>query len=671
MPSQKIKLPHRSSLSPESRQAWLAKLVASAAFVALPSQLHAQAPAETSTALPYDKDDVFTIFTGRSAMLYEGQATKKHFVMSINTEGFNRPTAPVQVSVFVSNPNQALLGESQETTNQEEIVLNFETWGQAKAFYVAGLDDQELDGDQEVFIHFSKTRSEDPRFNDVELDPIALMNIDNEPSLESHADDPILEVITDRRSLTEGSDERIGVTIRLKGCPAWFGGWVMPYVNDPSEARIVGGTRVEHFSVFDWKREINFEIEMVNDQQSDGPQEVKLMLPGVVSHWVGPTLGCALGSNVGWHFPQPLTFTVHDNEKPDEPAPRATILKHGWDVPNMYLVEKGIQDIANSPYDGIFFFGNEASDVFQAEPIDASTMQKALAPMTRLDFGSTQQNYLAVLIESIDGGFTGQGMQTLIENFRTLGHTVAQLGLANRPMEGIAFDHEVYEDGNPWDWPQACPDLELEACRQAAFEAGHATMKALMEGWPTVHFMPLYGFWLYDPATLPQINKYAPHPDALEEEDVYGHFAAGLFAATVDTPAQYIDGGELYYLRTARQFDRTYAWLRDRMPEHSPFLPEDLKAAYKDQAKQAFGLYDDRTRHWGRAAEVTPTVWEFLVDTAKRRADVIWLFTERHDWWPSDGNDWPADGPVGDIQGMQGYVDEAWSQANLRAISAK
>lgn len=604
-------------------------------------------------------------------MLYENEGTQKHFVMSINTEGFNRPTAPVQIPVHISDPDQALIGATPTSSNQDQIELNFETWGEAQAFFVSAQDDNELDGDQEVQVRFGKTRSEDPRFHGIQLDPISLMNIDDEPSLESHADDPILEVHTDRRSLTEGSDRNIHVTIRLKHCPAWFGGWIMPYIDDPSEARIVGGPRIEHVSLFDWQREINLEIEMVNDQEADGPQEVKLMLPGIVSHGAEPTFGCALGKKINWHVPQPLTFTVHDNEKPDEPAPRATILKHGWDVPNLFLVEKGIEDIASSPFDGIFFFGNEASDVFQSELIEAQTMKKALEPMTRLDFGSTQQNYLAVLIESIEGGFTGPGMTNLIENFRTLGRTVGELGLADHPIEGIAFDHEVYDDGNPWDWPQACPDLELEPCRQAAFEAGHATMKALTEGWPTVHFMPLYGFWLYDPATLPQINKYAPHPDALEDTDMYGHFAAGLFAATVDTPAQYVDGGELYYLRTARQFDRTYAWLRDTMPTHSPFLPEELKAAYKDQAKQAFGLYDDRVRHWGRAAEVTPTVWEFLIDTAKRRADVIWLFTERHDWWPSDGNDWPAQGPVGEIQGMEGYVDDLWLQATLRAIEAE
>lgn len=644
-----------------------------AAFLFLPlSSAAAQETEQNPAPLPYDVDDVFTVFTGRSNMLYEADQTKKHFVMSINTEGFNRPTAPVQIPVFVSNPTQARVCPDLNACEQEEIELNFETWGQAQEFYVAGLDDQDLDGDQDVQVYFGKTRSQDPRFDGIELDPISLMNVDNEPNDQSHANDPILEVITDQSSLVEGSDKRMQVTIRLKHCPAWFGGWIMPQLSDASEARIVGGPRFEYFSPFDWQREIKLEIEAVNDQLDDGPQEVMLLLPGIISEWTGPTLGCGLGAGINFHMPQALRFTVHDNEKPGEPAPKATILKHGWDVPNMYLVGQGIEEIAASPYDGIFFSGNEASDVFQDQPIEPEVLRAALEPMTRLDFGSTQQNYLSVLIESIDGGFTGEGMKALIENFRKLGHTVSELGLANRPIEGIAFDHEVYDpQENPWDWPGACPDLERDACREVAFEVGHATMSALMEGWPTVRFMPLYGFWLYDPATLAQISKYAPHPNAMEEDDMYGYFAAGLFAATVDTPAQYIDGGELYYLRTASQFERTYDWLTQTMPAQSPFLPEAYKAAYQDQAKQGFGIYDDRTRHWGRAAEVTPTVWEFLVDTAKRRADVIWLYTERHDWWPSDGNDWPADGPVGDIEGMQGYVDEAWSEANRRAIEAK
>lgn len=43
---------------------------------------------------------------------------------------------------------------------------------------------------------------------------------DADPSAQSHVDDPILEVLTDRRSLVEGSDQRMEVTLRLKHCPA-------------------------------------------------------------------------------------------------------------------------------------------------------------------------------------------------------------------------------------------------------------------------------------------------------------------------------------------------------------------------------------------------------------------------------------------------------------------
>lgn len=639
-------------------------------LLSLSGEAIAQETTEKTAPLPYDVDDVFTLFSGRSTMLYEGEKTKKHFVMSINTEGFNKPEAPVKVSVFVSNPAQAAIGFDESVTEGEEIELNFENRGEAMDFYVVGLDDEEADGDQEVMVRFGKTRSEDPRFNGVQLDPIALVNVDNEVS-PAFYEDPVLEVITDRRSIAEGSDKRINVTIRLKNCPSWFGGWIMPKLEDSSQARIVGGSKVERFSPFDWKREIKLEIEAINDQEADGDQEIKLMLPGVISHWVGPTFGCGLGTRIHWHIPQPISLTVFDNEKPNEPAPRATILKHGWDVPNVYLLGQGIQEIAKSPYDGIFFFGDAASNLFRDEPVQCDAMKEALEPVTKMDFGTTQQNYLALTIASIEGGFTGDGMKTVIQNFRNLGHTVNALDLAGKPIEGIAFDHEVYDKGNPWDWPEACPDLERDACTQAAFQAGREMMEAVMEGWPTVRFMPLYGFWLYDPGTFPQLSRYAPHPDAIEENDMYGFFAAGVFAATVDTPAQYIDGGELYYLRTDRQFERTHDWLKDPMPTYSPFLPEQYKQAYKEQAQQAFGIYDDRTRHWGRAAEVTPTVWEFLVDTAKRRADVVWLYTQRHDWWPSDGNDWPADGKVGDIEGMEGYVSERWYNATLRAIEAK
>lgn len=634
------------------------------------SQVSAQASEEAKAQLPYAVDDVFTLFSGRSKMLYEGEGSEKRFVMSINTEGFNRPKAPVRVRALLSDPSEAMF-RGEDSCEHDAIELNFENWGEAQEFVVVAQDDDQADGNQELELRFELTQSDDPRFNGIELPPVALINVDDEVS-STFYEDSHLEIISDRRGLEEGDHRRIHLRLRLKQCPSWFGGWIMPVLDDESEARIVGGPRLERFSPFDWKREIELEIEMLNDKDADGDQVVKLMLPGMLTSWSGMSFGCGLGSSIHWHIPQPFEFEVHDNEKEGEAPPRATILKHGWDTPTMYSMTQGIEDIANSPFDGIFFYGNEASRVFRDTIIERSVLVDALEPMTRLDFGSTQQNYLAITIEAIDGGFVGQGMKNLIENFGNLGHAVAELDLDGRPIEGIAFDHEVYKEGeNPWDWPEACPELTQEACQQAAFQAGEEMMRAVMQGWPTLSFMPLYGFWLHDPATFQQLRDYSPHPDAVQDIDMYGYFAAGLFAATVDTPAQYIDGGELYYLRTARQFERTYDWLTGPMVEQSPYLPEQYHAAYQEQAKQAFGVFDDRERHWGRAAEATVTVWEDLINTAKRHADVIWLYTQRHDWWPNDKNDWPSSEAAGSIRGTRGYVDRQWLEATKRAIEAE
>lgn len=350
-----------------------------------------------------------------------------------------------------------------------------------------------------------------------------------------------------------------------------------------------------------------------------------------------------------------------DKEPEPEPGDRALIIKHGWDVPFAGSLPKIEQEIQDSPFDGVVFSAGKTSRIFGPDAVSLQTMKNNLRGLHKIDKNTDSHYYIILYVDAIPGGFTGKGADVLIENAARLGEVLSEL-----PVKGIAFDNEVYKK-SPWDMPQACPGLDRKACGQVAFEVGQKMMRALMKSWPDLHFWPFFGPWLNDHRTYDWINKYSLQNDWAEDDDVASEFVAGAFAASTEGPAIFIDGGEFYGLRSRNDFAKTAQWTRTEMVKDSPFFPEEYKDVYAKEMKVGFGIYDDRIHLYTKLPKLNAARWAEVIHSASLESDFVWVYTERHDWWKNDGNDWPDTSK----EGTSGPVSQIWRDAARQAVKGK
>lgn len=340
------------------------------------------------------------------------------------------------------------------------------------------------------------------------------------------------------------------------------------------------------------------------------------------------------------------------------PTPKTIVIKHGWDIPTAKALPNMVQELQASPFDGVVFTGGEASRTFTGKPVDPAKVKAHLAALKAMPQDHKFENFIILYVDAIEGGLAGPNLDTMIRNVELMAQEVAPT-----KVRGIAFDNEVYR-GDPWTMPHACPGLDRKGCGQAAFLAGQKMMSAIIKHWPNVEFLSFFGPWLHDPRTYTWINQYAKQNDWSDPKDVSGDFLAGVFSATVGNPARFIDGGELYGLRTQEDFRKTAVWMRDVMIKESPFFPDDLRKAYPQQMGVGFGIYDDRVHLFSSIPRLTPQSWAKTIAAAKKEAQLVWIYTERHDWWKHDGNNWPDTSK----EGTEGPVTPAWMNAAKQAL---
>lgn len=338
----------------------------------------------------------------------------------------------------------------------------------------------------------------------------------------------------------------------------------------------------------------------------------------------------------------------------------AIILKHGWDIPTIANLRRFIDELNESPFDGVILSGRKASRIFGPKEYDQETFERELKALDKVSFTGTDHNFLIQYVDTIKGGWNGPGVDILVRNAERMAKAASGRGL-----KGIAFDNEVYS-GDPWTTPKACPGLDRKACGEAAHRAGKRMMQAIIKHWPDVEFMAFFGPWLNDSRTYRWVQKYAPQNAFGDKRDVSGEFLAGVFEATLDTPAVFIDGGEFYGLRERSHFRKTAEWMRSEMIKKSPFFPDKLREKYAKQMKVGFGLYDDRQHLYREHPRVDPGIWSSMIKNAAKEADYVWLYTERHDWWATDGNNWPDKSKPG----AEGPVSPAWKSMTKKAIES-
>ncbi len=237
----------------------------------------------------------------------------------------------------------------------------------------------------------------------------------------------------------------------------------------------------------------------------------------------------------------------------------------------------------------------------------------------RLDY-----NFLLVTINDPGDVFDDAAWAPVLANWSAVAGAARDAGFA-----GLFFDVEEY--GDPWlNFPEdyAGPQQGLGAYREQTRLRGRQMMEAVAGAWPEAEVLFTFGPWLSEPAT-PDYVRLLQVADAGEYELLGPLFVGFLEGAGPGN--RVIDGGECYQYRSARDFERAYAWRETGIASDetdSAFIPEALRPDWGTRVSNGFGVYNI---DW-KASDgypMNPAVMETTLRNALARADdVVWYYNE-------------------------------------------
>ena len=125
--------------------------------------------------------------------------------------------------------------------------------------------------------------------------------------------------------------------------------------------------------------------------------------------------------------------------------------------------------------------------------------------------------------------------------------------------------------------------------------------------------------------------------------------AATSVSASAATTGQFVNGGELYFLRTDSEFALWYHYLKHRIvfdinwPDGGyeksrvpDYVPAPLQYAWPDKVSQGFGVTDTAFVDREGSQALSKTITAAL----NRADDYVWYFPERHDYLKGAPQEW-------------------------------
>ena len=140
---------------------------------------------------------------------------------------------------------------------------------------------------------------------------------------------------------------------------------------------------------------------------------------------------------------------------------------------------------------------------------------------------------------------------------------------------------------------------------------------------PDLVVLTLHGPYVSEPDAPPSLE----FPQWQSGNELLGPYFAGFMEGAGDS-ACVMDGGELYSLRTAAQFDAAYNWCKNTLPSdavNSSFIPSALRTVWPSRSCISYGVYD--CPFWGQGMD--PTILRSTICNALKRADrYVWFYAE-------------------------------------------
>jgi hypothetical protein len=378
---------------------------------------------------------------------------------------------------------------------------------------------------------------------------------------------------------------------------------------------------------------------------------------------------------------------------------RPLIIKHGWDVaneqnlpffwngPNAYMKDRPVDGWAINIDCNVS--GTASTKLMANAALPYTTLRATLAtdavPLN-LNKGPTRHNFaLARCWRRMDATVAATDnsrpwwdtayWDTVADNFRNFAMACREAG-----FKGIMLDTEMYNGagegpaGDTWKlWSYDSPKSghTLQQTRDAAQAAGKKVMDAVLSVWPECVLITLYGAWVSDQtvanggAGSAGTGTGINNPTALLNNVtdvteggnlIQGSFMMGILESIVNDSnqkAKYVDGGEIYNIRSATQAQTAYNWLKTGLAAASAtnhIIPSALRANYAQNVSVGFGVWDnfDSNAAWPNFPSTSikdpdPPYWDDRLALALDYADeYVWIYTERYNWSGIGGATVPA-----------------------------
>lgn len=332
-------------------------------------------------------------------------------------------------------------------------------------------------------------------------------------------------------------------------------------------------------------------------------------------------LGCGSTSKPK---PPPAPVPAPVPPPPTPPEPKRLIL-HDWFGKSPACTPGFIKDnlayLESLPFDGVAVYmrrpdltDNVTTWVMSDQVMGYDRIAAVLAPVKGLPFKKLLHNFAAVISRTPADFFADWGV--VIKNFADLARAAREAGL-----KGIYFDNEQYF--SKWgNYPDGVKDgsKSLKQYQDQAFVRGKEVMEAMETAFPGIVVITLHGPYISEPKAPPPI-----FPQWQTSNELLGPFFAGFFAGK--KTGLCVDGGELYQLRTADEFQKAYAWRKETIASSQvdcAFIPPALRPSWP-AVSVGFGVYD---RPWG-GKPMTPEVLKTTLTNALGRSDrYVWFYVE-------------------------------------------
>jgi hypothetical protein len=314
-------------------------------------------------------------------------------------------------------------------------------------------------------------------------------------------------------------------------------------------------------------------------------------------------------------------------------AQRPLLIKHGWDLPYPAWIQSHVREMEQLGFDGVVTtLGPLSQSIYSQTPVSYEEIRTALSPLAQTRFTTMTHNFVIIYAGSNQ---LYDDNTIALQNFRNLARAAREAGL-----EGIVYDNEYYTGGPGWKWPEATPGQALEQAQGQAHDRGKQAMEAMISAWPETTLLAFYGPWVSDPGTAANYEGAAfqpiPYNDVSWANQLLGPWVLGMIDATRGTAAKVVDGGEVYSLRSATQFDQAYRWAKTEMASYGSIVPAAMRDSYASDVSVGFGVFDRPSNGVGMDA----AAWRETLANALRRTDrYVWAYTESYDWW---GSGWPV-----------------------------